>query len=171
MSKYTKNKHFGGGKKYRHISPFQVYTKRNKRRKVLTFGVYDLLHLGHILLFKHAREKGDYLIVAVQDSDTVLKYKPNAQIFNGTDEREMMVSSIRYVNEVTTYRDVDEDIKHIDFDVLVTGPDQIHEGFQRAFRWCEDHGKQHIVIPRTEGVSSSYLRELIKSNGNEGNRY
>ena len=42
--------------------------------KIVTFGVYDLLHIGHVLLFKRAKELGDYLIVAVQD-DEVIKEK------------------------------------------------------------------------------------------------
>ena len=130
-------------------------------KKVLTFGVYDLLHLGHILLFKHAKEQGDFLIVAVQDGDTILKYKPEAIMVNGTDERKMMVASIRYVDEVLSYKDVDIDIKNIDFDVFVKGPDQNHEGFQRAIEWCELHNKKVVTIPRTEGISSSLLREFL----------
>lgn len=130
-------------------------------KKVLTFGVYDLLHLGHILLFKHAREKGDYLIAAVQDGDFILKYKPEAKMVNGTDERKMMVASIRYVDEVVTYKDVDKDIQNIDFDILAKGPDQSHAGFQRAVEWCKEHGKEVVVIPRTEGISSSLLREFL----------
>lgn len=131
-------------------------------KKVLTFGVYDLLHLGHILLFKHAREQGDYLIAAVQDGDSILKYKPEAKMVNGTDERMMMVAGIRYVDEVVKYRDVDEDIKHLDFDILAKGPDQNHAGFQRAEAWCKAHGKEVVIIPRTEGISSSLLREFLQ---------
>lgn len=141
--------------------PFEN-ARRGRCRKVLTFGVYDLLHKGHILLFKHAKEKGDFLIVAVQDDGAVLKYKPTAQMVNNTDERTFMVESIRYVDKVVTYTDVDEDIQHIDFDILVTGPDQIHSGFQRAIKWCLEHGKKHIVIERTDGISSSMLREIRK---------
>ena len=51
-------------------------------KTILTFGVYDMLHIGHILLFKHAKElfPGEEcrLIVAVQDGDFILKYKPEA---------------------------------------------------------------------------------------------
>ena len=39
----------------------------NNNATVLTFGVYDMLHIGHMLLFKHAKELGNKLIVAVQD--------------------------------------------------------------------------------------------------------
>lgn len=130
-------------------------------KRVLTFGVYDLLHLGHILLFKHAKETGDYLIAAVQDGDSILKYKPEATIINTTDERRMMVASIRYVDEVITYKDVDGDIVNIDFDIFAIGPDQNHEGFQKAIKWCRRNGKKVVVIPRTEGISSSLLREYI----------
>lgn len=137
-----------------------IKLERNKCRIVLTFGVYDLLHKGHVLLFKHAREKGDFLTVAVQADEAVLKYKPTAKMVNNTAERTFMVGSIRYVDKVVTYTDVDEDIKNIDFDILVTGPDQVHSGFQRAIKWCLEHGKKHIVIERTEGISSSMLREM-----------
>lgn len=130
-------------------------------KKVLTFGVYDLLHIGHILLFKHAKEKGDFLIVAVQDGGYIQKYKPNVKIINTTDERRMMVASIRFVDEVVTYKDVDKDIVNLDFDVFAIGPDQNHEGFQKAIEWCKANGKEVMVIPRTEGISSSLLREFI----------
>lgn len=135
-------------------------------KTVLTFGVYDLLHIGHILLFKHAKEifldEECRLVVAVQDGDYILKYKPEARMINTTDERVFMVSSIRYVDEVVVYRDVDIDIKNMHFDVFAKGPDQAHSGFQRAVEWCKANGKEVVVIPRTEGISSSMLREYSK---------
>jgi len=128
-------------------------------KKVLTFGVYDMLHIGHVLLFMKARELGDKLIVAVQDEEVILKYKPGTKMIYTTEERLFMVSSIKYVDEVTTYKDIDIDIQNIDFDVFAKGPDQNHDGFKRAVEWCEKHGKEVVVIPRTEGISSTLLRE------------
>ena len=84
------------------------------KRIVLTVGVYDMLHIGHILLFKRAKELGDKLIVAVQDSDVILKYKPGTHMVYTTEERMFMVSTIKYVDEVVIYRDVDKDIQNID---------------------------------------------------------
>ena len=129
---------------------------------VLTVGVYDILHIGHILLFKHAKELGDKLIVAVQDSDVILKYKPGTNVVYTTEERVYMVSCIKYVDEVIIYHDVDKDIQNISFDVFAKGPDQVHEGFQRAVEWCEENHKKVVVIPRTEGISSTILREYSK---------
>ena len=132
-------------------------------KKILTFGVYDMLHIGHMLLFKRAKELGDYLIVAVQDGECILKYKPGTEMIYSTDERLYMVSAIRYVDEVVTYKDVDVDIQNIDFDVFVKGPDQCHAGFQRAVKWCEEHGKEVVTLPRTEGISSTMLRSYSKT--------
>lgn len=132
-----------------------------KYRKVLTVGVYDLLHKGHVELYRRAKGLGDYLIVAAQDSDFILKYKPTAQIMNSTEDRKYMIKSIRYVDEVITYTDVDKIVQEVDFDVFVTGPDQCHAGFQKAIKWCEEHGKEHIVLGRTDGVSSSELKAKI----------
>lgn len=135
-------------------------------KRILTVGVYDMLHIGHILLFKHAKElfpnEECRLIVAVQDGNCILKYKPNAKMVYSTEERMFMVSSVRWVDEVVTYQDVDVDIQKIEFDVFAKGPDQIHSGFQRAVEWCKHNGKEVVVIPRTEGISSTMLREYSK---------
>ena len=136
-------------------------------KKILTFGVYDMLHIGHILLFKHAKElfpgEDCKLIVAVQEGDFILKYKPGTKMIYTPEERMFMVSSVRWVDEVVTYQDVDKDIQNIDFDVFAKGPDQNHEGFQRAIAWCEANGKKVMTIPRTEGISSTLLREYSRN--------
>lgn len=137
--------------------------KPRKYKKVLTVGVYDLIHRGHIELYRRAKGLGDYLIVAAQDGDFILKYKPTAKVLNSTEDRKCVIKSIRYVDEVITYTDVDKIIQEVDFDVFVTGPDQCHDGFQRAIRWCEEHGKEHIVLGRTDGVSSSEIKDKIAS--------
>ena len=62
--------------------------------KILTFGVSDYFHLGHLRLFKQCKEHADYLIVAVQDGDYILKYKPDAKILYSTDERKEILDRI-----------------------------------------------------------------------------
>lgn len=135
--------------------------KPRKYKKVMTVGVYDLLHKGHVELYRRAKGLGDYLIVAAQDGDFILKYKPTAKVLNSTEDRKYMIKSIRYVDEVITYTDVDKIVQEVDFDVFVTGPDQCHAGFQRAIQWCEENGKEHIILGRTVGISSSELKAKI----------
>lgn len=135
-------------------------------KTILTFGVYDMLHIGHILLFKHTKElfpnEECKLVVAVQDGDSILKYKPDTKMVYSTEERLFMVSAIRWVDQVVVYNDVDIDIMSLEFDVFAKGPDQSHSGFQRAVAWCKSNGKEVVTIPRTEGISSSMLRNYSK---------
>lgn len=129
-------------------------------KRILTVGVFDTLHRGHIRLFERAKQYGDFLIVAVQTDENILKYKPQTQIINSTEERVYMVSSIRYVDEVICYDDVDEIVKKVEFDVFVKGEDQNHSGFQRAIEWCNEQGKEVVTLTRTQGISSTKIREV-----------
>lgn len=130
-------------------------------KKVLTVGVYDLLHWGHFELFRRAKElagPGGKLVVAVQRDEVVTKYKPQAKLVYDWNKRVKMISALRYVDEVVPYEDIDESIKHIDFSVFAIGGDQVHAGFQRAVKWCEENGKQVVRLVRTDGISSTQLR-------------
>ena len=131
-------------------------------KKVLTVGVYDLLHIGHVELFRKAKAMGDYLIVAVQDSSVVTKFKPEAKLVYSTEERCYMVKAIRYVDEVIVYKDVADIVKKTDFDIFAKGPDQSHDKFQKAVKYCEENGKEVKTLPRTEGISTSDLKKIIK---------
>lgn len=131
-------------------------------KKVITFGVFDYFHLGHLRLFQNAKRLGDYLIVAVQDGTYIQKYKPNAKVLYTTEERMELVRALKVVDEVVIYRDVNEDIKRLDFDVFTIGEDQTHSGFQQAVSYCEKEGKQVVRMKRTEGISSSEIKDHIK---------
>lgn len=132
--------------------------------KVFTVGVFDLYHFGHLRLFKRAKElalQNDFngkLIVAVQSEDSILKYKPNAKIVYSTSIRLEMVETCKYVDEAIIYRDIDIDIKNVDFDIFIVGGDQNHEGFLRAIEWAKNNGKKVVRLDRTNGISSSQLR-------------
>lgn len=129
-------------------------------KRVLTFGVFDLMHYGHIRLFERAKhiDENVHLVVAVQRDSAVTKYKPEAVLKYNEEIRSYMVESIRYVDEVVSYTDVDRDVQTIDFDILCLGEDQTHAGFQRAIEYCQKHEKEVIVLSRTKGISSSMLR-------------
>ncbi len=130
-------------------------------KKVFTVGVYDLLHIGHVELFRKAKALGDWLIVAVQDSEDVVKFKPEAKLVYNTEERCYMVRSIRYVDDVVVYKNVKDIVKEVDFDIFVVGPDQNHQGFQEAIKYCKEKGREVVVLPRTDGISSSELKSMI----------
>ena len=137
--------------------------------KVLTVGVYDYFHLGHLRLFKNARKLGDYLIVAVQDGNFILKTKPDAKVLYTTEQRKELVGALRVVDEVVTYTDIDVTIKNIDFDVFAIGEDQNHDGFQRAIKWCNEHGKRVFRMKRTPGICSSEIKRRLSNDSQREN--
>ncbi len=130
-------------------------------KKVITVGVFDYFHIGHLRLFENAKKLGDYLIVAVQEGDCILKTKPDANVLYTTEQRMDMVRALRVVDEVITYQDVDRTLPEVDFDIFAKGPDQVHAGFQRAVKWCEEHGKEVIILPRTPGICSSQIKKQL----------
>lgn len=132
-------------------------------KKVITVGVYDYFHLGHLRLFENAKKLGDYLIVAVQNGDCILKTKPNAKVLYSTEQRMEIVKALRMVDEVILYDDVDTIIPKVDFDVFAVGGDQTHEGFQRAINWCEKNGKEVVRLSRTPGISSSQIKSQLET--------
>ena len=127
-------------------------------RKVVTFGVFDYFHYGHLKLFERAKKYGDYLIVAVQEESSILKYKPNAKVLYSTEQRKELIEALTIVDEVIIYNDVDRDIRNIAFDVFVRGEDQVHTGFQVASQYALDAGKEVVVLERTKGISSSQIK-------------
>ena len=129
--------------------------------KILTFGVFDYFHLGHLRLFKQCRQYADYLIVAVQEEKYVLKYKPHAKLLYSTSERVEILESLRVVDEVYVYETVSpQTLEKMDFDILALGEDHRGGRFDEVEIWCRNHGKDVVRLKRTEGISST----MIKSN-------
>ncbi len=132
-------------------------------KKVLTVGVFDLLHFGHMELFRKAKALGDHLTVAVQDSDYVALFKPDAKLTYTTEQRCYMVAAIRYVDNVVVYKTAESIVQAVDFDIFARGPDQTNPSFLAAERWCAENQRQIVVLPRTEGISTSLIKEILKS--------
>lgn len=131
-------------------------------KKVLTFGVFDYFHYGHLKLLERAKELGDYLIVAVQRDDEIHKTKPEAQILYTVEQRMEIIGAIKCVDEVIPYRQVADDIKNIDFDIFVRGGDQNHKGLMAATEWCKQNGKEVVVLSRTPGICSSDIKNTLE---------
>lgn len=130
--------------------------------KILTFGVFDYFHLGHLRLFEQCKEYADYLIVAVQDENYILKYKPDAKVLYSTEERVEILEALRVVDKVVVYDVVGKDaIEKIDFDILALGEDHRGKRFDEVIHWCEEHDKKVVRLKRTPGICSSDIKSII----------
>ena len=134
-------------------------------QKAITFGVFDLLHFGHFELFRRIRElvgADGEVVVMLQKDEWVTKFKDVKLVYDFAT-RKAMIETLRTVTRVVPYETVGvEAVKEVDFDVLVVGPEHTGERFQRLFRWCEANGKEVVTLPRTEGISTTRLKEIIK---------
>ncbi len=131
--------------------------------KILTFGVYDYFHIGHLKLFKQCKEHADYLIVAVQDGEYILKFKPDARVLYSTEERVEILEALRVVDKVVVYETVSpEALEKIDFDILALGEDHVGGRFDVVEEWCRENGKEVVRLKRTPGICSSGIKKELE---------
>ena len=134
-------------------------------KTAITFGVFDLLHFGHFELFRHIRELvgcGGKVYVMLQIDESIAKYKPGCKSVYDFATRKSMIETLRTVDKVIPYDAVGvEAVKSVGFDILVCGPEHTNERFQTLFKWCEANGKDVVVLPRTQGISTTRLKEII----------
>ena len=135
-------------------------------KTAITFGVFDLLHFGHFELFRRIRDlvgETGKVYVMLQIDESIAKYKPGCRSVYNFETRRKMIETLRTVDKAIAYDAVGvEAVKDVPFDILVVGPEHTNERFQRLFKWCVSHGKDVVTLPRTEGISTSRLKEIIK---------
>ena len=135
-------------------------------KTAITFGVFDLLHFGHFELFRRIRElvgKEGKVYVMLQIDEMIEKYKPGCKNVYDFATRKNMIESLRTVDMAIPYDVVGVDaVKDVAFDILVVGPEHTNERFQRLFKWCADNGKEVVTLPRTEGISTTKLKAILK---------
>ena len=132
-------------------------------KKILTFGVFDYFHLGHLRLFKQCKQHADYLIVAVQNGDNILTFKPQTKIYYSTEERVEMLEAIKIVDKVIVYDCIcAETLEKIDFDILALGEDHHAQRHIDAQEWCRANGKEVVRLKRTQGISSTDIKKTIE---------
>lgn len=123
--------------------------------KVITYGTYDLLHQGHINLLRRAKELGDYLIVGVT-SDSFDRGRGKLNVRNNVLERVEAVKATGYADEVIIEDYLGQkidDIQKYDVDIFAIGSD-----WEGKFDYLNEYCKV-VYLPRTEGISSTMLRE------------
>lgn len=123
--------------------------------KVITYGTYDLLHQGHINLLRRAKELGDYLIVGVT-SDSFDRGRGKLNVRNNVLERVEAVKATGYADEVIIEDYLGQkidDIQKYDIDIFAIGSD-----WTGKFDYLNEYCKV-VYLPRTEGISSTMLRE------------
>ena len=124
-------------------------------KRVITYGTYDLLHQGHINLLRRAKELGDYLIVGVTN-DNFDRERGKLNVCNNVLERVEAVKATGLADQIIIedyFGQKIDDIQKYDVDIFAIGSD-----WEGKFDYLNEYCKV-VYLPRTEGISSTMLRE------------
>lgn len=127
-------------------------------KTILTYGTFDMFHIGHLRLFKRLSEMGDRLIVGVStDEFNALKGKKTLIPY---DQRAEIVESVRYVDMVIPETDWEQkvrDVQEYHVDVFAIGND-----WEGKFDFLKEHCEV-VYLDRTDGISSTQLKNSLKN--------
>lgn len=127
-------------------------------KRVITFGTFDVFHLGHLNILQRAAEYGGYLIVGVSTDKLNFSKKGKNPVYT-QDERSAIVRALRCVDEVFLEHSLEEKAeyaKRYRADVLVMGDD-----WAGKFDWLKPICDV-AYLPRTPSVSTTEIIERIR---------
>ena len=129
-------------------------------------GVFDLYHIGHLNMFRRAKEQCDYLIAAVVSDDGVRNNKKR-EPFIPFEERIEMVRSCKYVDEAVEipylYGGTVDAYQKYHFDCQFSGSDYIDDPWWlEQKKYLEEHGAELVFFPYTQQTSSTKIKALIE---------
>ena len=130
--------------------------------RIITFGTFDLFHIGHVNILGSCKEmfQNSYVIVGVS-SDTLNIHKKNRTPFISCDDRIAIIKSLKYVDEVFIEHSLTDKLQYCQktcADIIIMGDD--HSG---KFDFLQKYGIKVIYIPRTEDISTTDIIEKIKN--------
>ena len=126
-------------------------------RTVLTFGTFDVFHVGHLRVLQRAAELGDRLVVGVSADELNLRKKDRLPVFSQAERLEI-VAALRAVDEVFVEESLElkrDYIRQYDAEVLVMGDDWAGR-FDELSDICRVE-----YLPRTPAISTTALIEKI----------
>jgi len=149
-------------KKFDELLKIREELRRKERKVVFTNGCFDILHSGHIHLFREAKKMGDVFIVAVNEDESVREIKGGSRPIFPLEERLEVLEAIEDIDYLTTFSEETPQRIIADLlpDVLVKGGDWKPEDVVGK-REVEDAGGRVAIIPYLEGRSSSEIVDRI----------
>ncbi|MCW2749473.1 MAG: tagD [Aeromicrobium sp.] len=124
---------------------------------VLTYGTFDLFHIGHLNMINRLAELGDRLVIAVS-TDEFNTGKGKSSVVSYAD-RAKIVGSIKGVDLVipeTSWDQKVSDIKEYDVDIFAIGDDWTGK-FDELKELCEV-----VYLTRTDGISSTEIKQMLR---------
>jgi rfaE bifunctional protein nucleotidyltransferase chain/domain len=133
---------------------------------VFTNGCFDVLHRGHVDLLARGRARGDLLIVGLNDDPSVQRLKGKGRPLNPSGDRAVVLAALEAVDVVILFgEDTPEQlIETLLPDILVKGADYREEDVVGG-ETVRAHGGKVVLVPLTEGRSTTGLVERLRGKG------
>ena len=131
-------------------------------KKGFTCSCFDLMHPGHIKMLQDARNQCDYLIVGLQTDPTIDRPNTKNKPIQTLEERQIMVSAVRFIDEIMIYDTEDNLYKYLRDnppDIRILGSDYKGKDFTG-----KDLDIDIYYHKRDHNWSSTELRSRIKKN-------
>jgi choline-phosphate cytidylyltransferase len=128
------------------------------KKTVITFGTFDVFHVGHLRLLERAKAHGDYLVVGVSTDELNLAKKGRPPVYP-QEERKEIVGALKCVDEVFYENSLElkgEYIRQFGADILVMGDDWKGK-FDDYQTLCKI-----IYLTRTPAISTTEVIEKIR---------
>lgn len=122
-------------------------------KTVITYGTFDILHIGHVNLLRRARALGDRLVVGLSTDD--FNFGKHKSSLLNYENRKAVLEAIRYVDEVfpeSSWEQKVEDVRRLDVDVFVMGDDWAGK-FDFLSEFCEVR-----YLSRTPDISTTSIK-------------
>lgn len=126
-------------------------------KTVITYGTFDMFHIGHLKLLRRLSEMGDRLIVAVSTDEfnelkgkkTLIPYDQRAAIVGAIDCVDLVIPEENWEQKAS-------DVKKYNVDIFAIGNDWKGE-FDFLSDICEV-----VYLPRTKNISTTELKRSLK---------
>lgn len=128
------------------------------KRRVITFGTFDLFHIGHLNIIKRARALGSELYVGLSSDELNIAKKGRSPIYS-YEQRKQILESLRCVDHVFKEESLEKKVDYVQqfqADVLTMGAD-----WEGKFDFCKPYCEV-IYLPRTPSISTTELIEIIR---------
>jgi len=142
--------------------------KQEGKKIGITFSTFDLLHAGHIAMLSEAKNHCDYLICGLQTDPTIDRPDTKNKPVQSIVERQIQLSSCRFVDEVVVYsteQDLIDLILILPIDVRILGVEYSDKEFTGKKEGISK-GIEHIFNSRDHSFSSSSLRKRVAETEN-----
>jgi D-beta-D-heptose 7-phosphate kinase/D-beta-D-heptose 1-phosphate adenosyltransferase len=148
---------------HKQLSVSQAGDLRRKyadKRIVFTNGCFDLLHRGHMQLFRFCKEKGDVVVVGLNSDESIRRLKGPSRPINAVQTRTDILDAIKYIDHIIVF---DDDtpvalLQELRPDYLVKGGDYAVESILGS-----EYAKETMICNFVDGYSSTGIINKIKS--------